>query len=152
MAPIAPPGCRAPPPAVDGHVIARHGKGTTPSRIAPRPTHLMPLLPVHMAASTPLYFYISRTSSLHVRRTFSSLFLLPVLLTAMHCPLPAMPRYPSITLLRQSAITRWPPLADGVADYGSFTFMRAHLGFLYVSQLVRPRAPPAPFLGLSQLR
>lgn len=112
----------------------------------------MPLLPVHMAASTPLYFYISRTSSLHVRRTFSSLFLLPVLLTAMHCPLPAMPRYPSITLLRQSAITRWPPLADGVAGYGSFTFMRAHFGFLHVSQLVSPRALPAPFLGLSQLR
>jgi hypothetical protein len=63
-----------------------------------------------------------------------------------------MPRYPSITLLRQSAITRWPPLADGVADYGSFTFMRAHSGFLYVSQLVRPRAPPASFFGLSQLR
>jgi hypothetical protein len=147
MAPIAPPVCRAPPPAVNGHVIARHGKGTTPSRLAPRPTHLVPLLSVHMAASTPLYFYISRTSSLHVRRTFSSLFLLPVLLTAMHCPLPAMPRYPSITLLRQSAITRWPPLADGVADYGSFTFMRAHFGFLYCVSACAPPCAPCVFFG-----
>lgn len=149
MAPIAPPGCRAPLPAIDGHVIARHGKGTTPLRLAPGPTHLMRLLPVHMAALTPLYFYISRTSSLHVRHTFSSLFLLPVLLTAMHCPLPAMPCYPSITLLQQSAITCWPPLADRVADYGSFAFMRAHFGLLYVSQLMCPRAPSALFLGLS---
>ncbi|KAH1313364.1 hypothetical protein KXX33_007287 [Aspergillus fumigatus] len=29
MAPIAPPGCRAPLPAIDGHVIARHGTAGT---------------------------------------------------------------------------------------------------------------------------
>ncbi|KAJ8228474.1 hypothetical protein LV160_008808 [Aspergillus fumigatus] len=47
MAPIAPPVCRPPPPAVHGHDIARHGKGTTPSRIAPRPH------PSHAAFARP---------------------------------------------------------------------------------------------------
>jgi hypothetical protein len=59
MAPIAPPICRTPLPAINSHVIAHHSKGTTPLRLAPRPTYLMLLLPVHIAALTPLYFYIS---------------------------------------------------------------------------------------------